>query len=72
MAKSKLDRTEHTNVIAGGKPFRSVKAAFEALKLPINKHQKFRRELRQSATGSAVFKHERRAVTFKIAPAAAE
>lgn len=69
MTTKKLTRNDRVKVIAGGKPFNSVREAFEKLKLPLGRHQRFRKSLR--AAGTAVFEEGRRKVTFKIAPAVA-
>lgn len=42
-------RAERTHVKVGSTLYRSVKAAFEDLKLPLSKHIKFRIELKQHA-----------------------
>jgi hypothetical protein len=65
MAK-RLTRYQHTAVSVKGKKFKSLRAAFDALKLPLSKHQRFRKELRQA--GQATFHDGRkRPINFKIA-----
>jgi hypothetical protein len=54
-----------THVTVSGKEFRSVKQAFEKLKLPLGRHIRFRMALK--AAGEMVFEHGRRRVTFKVA-----
>ncbi len=51
-------------VTVDGVPYRSVLAAFEALKLPVNQHQKFRKVLKQ--TGSLPFVHEGKTYAFVV------
>lgn len=64
MAK-KITRYQHTAVRAKGKRFKSVLAAFKELDLPVNRHQKFRQELRKA--GKAVFRSDDGRITFQIA-----
>lgn len=62
-------RAKHDRVMASGKEFRSVKAAFEELKLPLGQHITFRGALKKA--GELVFtdKAGDRKVTFRIAKA---
>lgn len=57
-------RAERNSVKAGNKVYRSVKQAFEDLGLPLQKHIKFRMELK--SVGTMTFKHEGRAITFHV------
>lgn len=50
-------------ITVDGKPYRSVLAAFDVLKLPISKHQKFRAALK--AAGALAFEHDGRSYSFK-------
>jgi len=47
-------RTARHHVVADGVEYRSVKAAFEALRLPMSKHVKFRAALKNAASGELV------------------
>lgn len=57
-------RAERTHVKAGNRVYRSVREAFQDLRLPLNKHIKFRMELKQ--VQELTFKHEGRAITFHV------
>lgn len=57
-------RAERTHVKASNTVYRSVREAFVALGLPLEKHIKFRMELKQVA--EMTFKHEGRAISFKV------
>jgi len=54
-----------THVIVNKKQFHSVKQAFEALKLPLGRHIRFRMALKKA--GKLVFEHGRKRVTFSVA-----
>ena len=57
-------RAERTHVKASNTVYRSVREAFVALGLPLEKHIKFRMKLKQVA--EMTFKHEGRAISFKV------
>lgn len=57
-------RSERTHVKASGKMFRSVKQAFEELGLPLEKHIRFRMQLKQVA--EMTFNHEGRTIKFAV------
>lgn len=59
-------RATHHSVIASGKTYRSTRAAFEALDLPLGTHIRFRMKLK--AEKRCVYKvpNTRRQITFTI------
>lgn len=59
--------TASAAVSVNGEPYGSVLKAFEALKLPIPKHQKFRAELK--AAGVLTFEHGKKRYEFKTGSA---
>lgn len=58
-------RKERTHVRVGGEEYRSVGAAFLALKLPMGKMIPFRMEVKKS--GRSVFTHDGKSYTFTVA-----
>ena len=60
----KQARSARHHVKVSGKIYRSVKQAFEELGLPLNKHIKFRMELKQHA--EMTFRHEGKQVKFSV------
>lgn len=58
-------RSARHNVTVNGEEYRSVSAAFTALKLPMGQHIKFRMELK--AEGKKTFEHDGQEYAFKIA-----
>lgn len=54
-AKTAKARSTHSNVKVAGEIYRSVRAAFKALKLPDSRHIKFRMALRGSENGRATY-----------------
>jgi len=63
--KTKEKGTPRSAVTANGTPYRSVKQAFEALKLPLGRHIRFRMALK--AAGKLDFEHGDKKVAFKVA-----
>lgn len=60
-------RATHHNVSVAGEVYRSVKAAFEALKLPLGRHIPFRALVKKD--GAAIFNDEKKGkFTFKLVP----
>lgn len=59
-------RAQHHNVSVAGEVYRSVKAAFEALKLPLGRHIPFRALVK--ANGAATFEHKEKKFNFKLVP----
>lgn len=57
-------RAKRDSVTANGAPYKSVRAAFKALRLPIEKHIKFRMELKEK--GEAIFTHADKPYVFKV------
>lgn len=65
--KTNEKSTPRSAVIVDGVEYRSVKQAFEKLKLPLGRHIKFRMALK--AAGKLDFEHNDKKTTFKIAVA---
>jgi len=63
---AKRSRRDHVTV--NGSTYRSVRAAFGALKLPLNQHIRFRMALKESGTG--VYEHGDKEYEFTLAPKA--
>lgn len=57
--------TMHSKVIVNGTEYRSVKQAFEKLKLPLGRHIRFRMALKKA--GKLDFEHNDKKTTFKVA-----
>lgn len=57
-------RKERTHVRVGGEEYRSVSAAFQALRLPMGKVIPFRMEVKKS--GRSVFTHNDKQYTFTV------
>lgn len=60
---AKRSRRDHVSV--NGSTYRSVRAAFGALKLPLNQHIRFRMALKESGTG--VYEHDGKEYEFTLA-----
>ena len=65
------ERYVRHHVSVAGKEYRSVLQAFQELGLPVEKHIKFRIELKTSPEGKAVFKYDDKQYTFRLVQAAA-
>lgn len=67
-AKTHTGKAERTwkmaSMTVDGHPYRSIKAAFDTLGLPLNKHGKFRLKLK--ATGKETFEHEGKKYHFVL------
>ncbi len=57
--------TPKSAVMVDGTEYRSVKQAFEKLKLPLGRHIKFRMKLKKA--GKLDFEHNDKKTTFKVA-----
>lgn len=57
-------RSRRDHVMANGSVYRSVRAAFVALKLPMGQHIKFRMALKESGTG--VYEHDNKEYEFTL------
>lgn len=66
--KSKEKTTPRSAVVVDGAEYRSVKQAFEKLKLPLGRHIRFRMALK--AAGKLVFEHNDKKTTFNVKVAA--
>lgn len=63
--QTKAKRSKRDHVVVAGQEYRSVKAAFEALKLPLEKHIAFRMTVKHN--GEAVFEAGGKKIKFAIA-----
>lgn len=63
-AKTRAARKERTHVLVNGAEYRSVSAAFTALKLPMAKVIRFRMALKGAEGGRLAFEHDGKSVMF--------
>lgn len=63
-SKKESSKKRSSAVMVEGTEYRSVKQAFEELKLPLGRHIKFRMKLK--AAGKLDFEHSDKKVTFKV------